>query len=239
MHTLLEYDGKLPVYVNITEGSVGDNKGAYNIPLEKGSVIVADRYYNDFPMLNVWDSKGVFFVIRHKGNLAFSSIEERELPTTTAQHVLKDEEIELTNPQSKAKYPGRLRRVAVWDEENEQTIELITNNFVWAAQTIGDLYKSRWEIEVFFRDIKQLLHIKTFIGTSKNAVMIQIWTALITILLLKIMKATAKFGWHLSNLVAFIRLNIFVKIELQKWLDSPFIEPDKPPQNVVQGVLFS
>ena len=239
MHTLLEYDGKLPVYVNITEGSVGDNKGAYNIPLEKGSVIVADRYYNDFPMLNVWDSKGVFFVIRHKGNLAFSSIKERELPTTTAQHVLKDEEIELTNPQSKAKYLGRLRRVAVWDEENGQTIELITNNFAWAAQTIGDLYKSRWEIEVFFRDIKQLLHIKTFIGTSKNAVMIQIWTALITILLLKVMKATAKFGWHLSNLVAFIRLNIFVKIELQKWLDTPFMEPDKPPQNIVQGDLFS
>ncbi|WP_242067720.1 hypothetical protein [Cyclobacterium marinum] len=84
----------------------------------KRSVIVADRYYNDFPMLNVWDSKGVFFVIRNKGNLAFSSIEERKLPKTTAQHVLKDEEIELTNPQAKAKYPGRLRRVAVWDTEN-------------------------------------------------------------------------------------------------------------------------
>ncbi|WP_317192278.1 transposase [Cyclobacterium marinum] len=97
---------------------------------------------------------------------------------------------------------------------------------------MGDLYKSRWEIEVFYRDIKQLLHIKTFIGTSKNAVMIQIWTALITILLLKVMKETAKFGWHLSNLVAFIRLDIFVKIELQKWLDSPFMEP-KPPQNIV------
>lgn len=238
MHTLLDYDGKLPVYVNITEGSVGDNKGAYDIPLEKGSVIVADRYYNDFPMLNVWDSSGVFFVIRHKNNLAFSTVKERELPANTAQHVLKDEEIELTNPQSKTKYKGRLRRVAVWDEENQQTIELITNNFAWAAQTIGDLYKSRWEIEVFFRDIKQLLHIKTFIGTSKNAVMIQIWTALITILLLKVMKATAKFGWHLSNLVAFIRLNIFVKIELQKWLDSPFIEPHKPPQNTMQGDLF-
>lgn len=238
MHTLLDYDGKLPVYVNITEGSVGDNKGAYDIPLEKGSVIVADRYYNDFPMLNVWDSSGVFFVIRHKGNLAFSTVKERELPTNTAQHVLKDEEIELTNPQSKTKYPGRLRRVAVWDEENQQTIELITNNFAWAAQTIGDLYKSRWEIEVFFRDIKQLLHIKTFIGTSKNAVMIQIWTALITILLLKVMRATAKFGWHLSNLVAFIRLNIFVKIELQKWLDSPFVEPHKPPQKTLQGDLF-
>lgn len=238
MHTLLDYDGKLPVYVNITEGSVADNKGAYDIPLEKGSVIVADRYYNDFPMLNVWDSSGVFFVIRHKSNLAYTVIKERQLPQNTAQHVMIDQEIELTNSQSQVKYPGRLRRVAVWDEENQQTIELITNNLAWAAQTIGDLYKSRWEIEVFFRDIKQLLHIKTFIGTSKNAVMIQIWTALITILLLKLMKATAKYGWHLSNLVAFIRLNIFVKIELQKWLDMPFNPPIKPPPIEHQGVLF-
>lgn len=238
MHTLLDYDGKLPVYVNITEGSMADNKGAYDISLEKGSVIVADRYYNDFPMLNIWDSKGVFFVIRHKDNLKFSTINERRLPENTAQEVLIDEEIELVNPQSKVKYPGKLRRVAVWDEKNQQTVELITNNFKWSAKTIGDLYRCRWEIEIFFRDIKQLLHIKTFIGTSKNAVMIQIWTALITILLLKVMKATAKFGWHLSNLVAFIRLNIFVKIELQKWLDKPFEDHEKPPQKSQQGVLF-
>lgn len=238
MHTLLDYDGKLPVYVNITEGSVGDNKGAYQIPLEKGSVIVADRYYNDFPMLNVWDSKGVFFVIRHKDNLSYRSQKERDLPDHAAQHVLKDEEIELLNSQSKKKYPGKLRRVVVWDEENQQTLELITNNFKWAAQTIGELYKSRWQIEVFFRDIKQLLHIKTFVGTTKNAVMIQIWTALITILLLKVMKATAKYGWHLSNLVAFIRLNIFVKIDLQKWLDKPFEVHDDYPQITAQGVLF-
>jgi len=84
---------------------------------------------------------------------------------------------------TKVKYPKKLRRVAVWDDKNKQTIEIITNNFTWTAQTIADLYKRRWEIEVFFRDIKQLLHIKTFIGTSQNAVMIQIWTALITILL--------------------------------------------------------
>lgn len=100
MHTLLDYDGKLPVYVNIIQGSVADNKGAYDIPLEKGSVIVADRYYNDFPMLNIWDSKGVFFVIRHKENMKFQSIKERELPENTAQHVLKNEEIELTNAAS-------------------------------------------------------------------------------------------------------------------------------------------
>lgn len=93
-------------------------------------------------------------------------------------------------------------------------------------------------IEVFFRDIKSLLHIKTFIGTSKNAVMIQIWTALITILILKVMKNQAQYGWHLSNLVAFIRLNIFVKIDLQKWLDKPFEDPPKAELNIIQGVLF-
>lgn len=142
MHTLLDYDGKLPVYLNITAGSVADNKGAYDIPLEKGAVIVADRYYNDFPMLNIWDSNGVYFVVRHKDNLGFKSIKERGLPQKTAQGVLIDEEIELTNPVSKEKYPKKLRRVAVWDEANGQTIEIITNNFKWAAQTIADLYKA-------------------------------------------------------------------------------------------------
>ena len=238
MHTLLDYDGKLPTYVNITAGSVGDNKGAYNIPLQKGAVIVADRYYNDFPMLNVWDSKEVNFVIRHKNNLVFDSLAEKELPENPAQHVLKDEIIELSNKVSKEKYPRKLRRVAVWDDENQQTIELLTKNFKWSAQTIADLYKARWEIEVFFRDIKQLLHIKTFIGTSENAVMIQIWTALITILMLKVLKNQAKYGWHLSNLVAFIRLNIFVKIDLQKWLDKPFEDPPPKVGDPAQGVIF-
>ena len=108
----------------------------------------------------------------------------------------------------------------------------------WTANTIGELYRSRWDVEIFFRDIKQLLHIKAFIGTSQNAVMIQIWTALITILILKVLKAMAKYNWHLSNLVAFIRLNLFVKINLQQWLDKPFEEYEEPPENLYQGVLF-
>lgn len=128
--------------------------------------------------------------------------------------------------------------MAVWDDVNKQVIELITNHMNWSANTIGELYKSRWNVEIFFRDIKQLLHIKSFIGTSENAVMIQIWTALITILILKALKAMAKFSWHLSNLVAFIRLNIFVKIDLQQWLDHPFEESKDPPLKSLQGVLF-
>ena len=224
MHTLLDFDGNLPSYVNITDGKTADNEGAYEIPLQKGSVIVADRFYNDFYLLNLWDSKGVFFVVRHKENIHYTVIKENELPENKYQHILKDEIIELKNKSSKEKYTKRLPRVAVWDDVNKQTIELITNHLTWTANTIGELYKSRWNVEIFFRDIKQLLHIKSFIGTSQNALMIQIWTALITILILKALKATAKFSWHLSNLVAFIRLNLFVKINLQYWIDKPFEE---------------
>lgn len=189
-------------------------------------------------MLNVWDSTGAFFVIRHKGNLKYEQINERDLPSKGKQHVLIDEEIKLSNKLSQEKYSKKLRRVAVWDEENEQVIELITNNFTWSADTIGQLYKARWTIEIFFRDIKQLLHIKTFVGTSENAVKIQIWTALITILLLKALKNIASYRWYLSNLVAFIRLNLFVKIQLKSWLDNPFLKPPNIAKYGVQGVLF-
>ena len=134
--------------------------------------------------------------------------------------------------------PKRLRRIAIWDNENEQVIELITNQMTWVANTISELYKSRWQIEIFFREIKQLLHIKSFIGTTENAVMIQIWTALITILVLKYLRAIAKYGWRLSNLVAFIRLNLFVKIDLQKWLDRPFDDDVHILKKDYQGVLF-
>lgn len=239
MHTLLDFDGNLPAYVNITDGKTADNRGAKDIPLLKGSVIVADRFYNDFPLLHVWDSKGVFFVVRHKENLQYRVVKELNLPEKQHQHVLIDQIIELKNELSKEKYPKQLRRVVVWDEVNKQQIELITNHTKWAASTIAELYKCRWQVEIFFREIKQLLHIKSFIGTSENAVLIQIWTALITILILKALKAISKYSWHLSNLVAFIRLNLFVKIELQRWLDKPF-EDARPPttSNHFQGVLF-
>jgi hypothetical protein len=222
LHTLLDYDGNLPAYINITEGKTGDNKGAYDIPLVKNSVIVADRYYFDTAMLNKWDSNDVYFVIRMKENIQYTTVKELDLPDDRHEHILKDEVVELCGINTRKKYPKRLRRVAIYDEKNNQTIELITNQLSWTANTISELYKSRWQIEIFFKEIKQLLKIKSFIGTSENAVMIQVWTAMITILMLKFLKAIAKYSWHLSNLVSFLRLNLFVKISLQKWLDEPF-----------------
>ena len=113
MHILPGYDRKPPTYVDTAQGSVGDNKGACTIPLQKGPVTVADRYYNDLPMLKVWDSKEADFVARHRHDLAFHGLREKELPENTAQHVPKDEVVELSGPQPKEKYPQKLRRTAV------------------------------------------------------------------------------------------------------------------------------
>jgi len=225
MHTLLDYDSLLPEFVNITDGKVGDNKAAFDIEVKPFSVVVADRGYCDYSLLNHWDSNNVFFVVRHKDNIRYMSIEERPLPEKRAQNVLIDEVIEFELPAARAKYPQRLRRVAVWNEEHGFMVELLTNNFTLAASTIAALYKARWEIEMFFRNLKQLLRIKSFIGTSRNAVETQIWTALATMLLFCWLKHIARYRWALANLVVSLRLNTFTKIALAKWLNEPFTPP--------------
>ena len=225
MHTLLDYDSLLPEFVNITDGKCGDNRGALDIPVSPHSVVVADRGYCDFSLLDYWDSRNVFFVVRHRDNLLYSQIEERLLPETRAQNVLIDEIIELTGEQTKKKYTKPLRRIAIWNDEHGYVVQLLTNNFKLSASTIAQLYKARWMIEIFFRNIKQLLKIKSFIGTSRNAVETQIWTALSTMLLLCLLKHIAKYKWGLANLVVSLRLNIFTKIELEKWLNEPFAPP--------------
>jgi len=239
LHTLLDYDGCLPTYIDMTDGKVHDATAAKEIVLPPESVVVADRAYVDFETLYRWHKGKSYFVVRLKDSIKFNRLEEKELPDNRHQHILVDEYIELSQENTWAKYPKKLRRVVVWDEENKQTIELITNQFTWTANTIGDLYKARWEIEIFFKDIKQLLKIKSFLGTSPNAVLIQIWTAMITILILKYLKACAKHGWCLSNLVAFLRINLLVKHDLQNLLDNPFQKNSDPPKSKYkQGVLF-
>ena len=139
--------------------------------------------------------------------------------------MLIDEAVEQELPETRAKYPKRLRRIAVWNDEHRYVVKLLTNNFSLAASTIAALYMARWEIKIFFRNIKQLLRIKSFIGTSRNAVKTQIWTALTTMLVLCRLKRIAKYKWALANLVVSLRLNTFTKIDLFKWLDEPFTPP--------------
>ena len=160
--------------------------------------------------------------MRHRDNLLYRTVEERDLPPIGHQEVLKDEIIELTGTETAMKYGKRLRRVAVFNEESNSVVQLLTNDFKLAASTIAALYKARWNIEIFFRNLKQNFHIKSFVGTTRNAVEIQIWTALITMLLLSYMRSIAKYPWHFSNLVHSLRLNTFTKLNLLIWLDNPF-----------------
>ena len=138
------------------------------------------------------------------------------------KNIVKDQIIKLTGIAGAKKYPRQIRRVEIWDPVNEKGIILLTNaTTYWTAETVSQLYKARWEIELFFKDIKQHLRIKSFIGTSLNAILIQIWTAMITLLLLKYLKARAAYQWHLSNLVSFLRFNLLVAVDLFNWLDQP------------------
>lgn len=225
MHTLLDYDTLLPEFVTISTGKCTDDKASFDIPIAPHSVVVADRGYCNFELLNDWDSKHVLFVVRHRDNLLYEPIRELDLPQHAAQNILIDEIIELKGTKTSLKYPKRLRRIAIWNEEHEFTLQLLTNNMQLAASTLAELYKSRRQIEIFFRNLKQLLRIKSFIGTSRNAVETQIWTALTTMLLLCWLRHTARYKWGLANLVVSLRLDTFTKIDLEKWLNEPFTPP--------------
>lgn len=175
LHMLLDHDGYLPTYALITEGKIADVHFARLLDLPKDSIVAMDRGYNDYELFSKWIDRGIWFVTRLKSNAAYEVIEERKsIPT---RNILSDEVICFTGTESKKKCPHPLRRVVVWDTENQREIVLLTNHLTFGATTIADIYKERWQIELFFKALKQNLKIKTFVGTSKNALKIQIWTA--------------------------------------------------------------
>jgi DDE family transposase/uncharacterized protein DUF4372 len=223
LHLLLDHDGYLPVFAHITEGKVHEVNIAREVFVPRGSIVVIDRGYVDYELISRWTEQGVYFVTRQKDNADYRVIEQRPLPY--GRNILKDEVIELRGFYSQQKCAYRLRRIEVWDEENGQVIVIVTNHLSFGSTTIASIYRDRWQIEIFFKTIKQNLRIKTFVGTSSNAVMIQIWTALIAILLLKYLKFRSMFGWSLSNLVAMLRYNLFTYRDLWDWINNPFETP--------------
>lgn len=231
LHTVLDYDTGLPCYAVLSDGKTHDVKEAHNVVFPAESVLVVDRAYVDYQWLYNLDSNGVFFVTRLKSN-ADIEVVQNFLTNQAHEHILSDQDIALTGFYSSKKYPKSLRVVKVFDAENGQELILLTNNLSWTANTISELYKARWAVEVFFKHLKQLFRVKTFVGTSPNAVRIQMWCSMIAILLINYLKSKAKFKWHLSNLITFFRINLFVKIDLWKWVNNPIIEKaHAPPQN--------
>lgn len=225
LHLILDHDGYLPSFAVITDGLCHDVKVAYTLKFDPGTIVVDDRGYNDYHLFAKWTMEGVFFVTRQKVNATFSAIEEREV---NGHPILKDEIILLTGPGAAEKCPFPIRRVEFYDAQKEQILVFLTNNMTLDALTVADVYKDRWQIELFFKALKQNLKIKTFVGTTANAVKIQIWTALIAILILRYLQIKSSFNWSLSNLVAILRMNLFTYRDLWAWLNEPFETPPIP-----------
>ena len=228
LHLLLDHDGCLPAFAHITEGSRHEMTVARELKLPKGSIVAMDKAYVDYALFDRWTGQGVHFVTRLKENADHLSYDPKPIPPSKP-HILSDEDLALQplNLPCDRKCKRTLRLVRVYNAENDETLELVTNIRHLSADTISEIYKERWQIELFFKAIKQNLRVKTFIGTSSNAVHVQIWTALIAILLLKYLKMKSKAGWALSNLVALLRWNLFTYRDLWEWIDRPFDTPQE------------
>lgn len=230
LHLLLDHDGYLPVFGHVTEGKTGDVKIAQKLDFAKGSIVALDRAYTDYKLFTRWTREGVYFVSRLKKNADIQIVENYPVPK--GKKVLKDQRVRL-----QAFVAGRpdlddLRMVTVWLEDKQEELVLLTNHVELAASTIAAIYKERWQIELFFKLLKQQLKIKTFVGTTANAVRIQIWTALIAVLILRYLQFRSAFKWAVSNLVALLRWNLFSYRDLWEWLNRPFDTPPAPSRQL-------
>ena len=227
VHVLLDHDDYMPSFALITEAKRHDRTVARRFRLQPGSIVAFDRAYNDYVLFSQWTENGIFFVTRQKENAVYEVVEDRDIPQYRS--ILSDQIIRLTGVKAEVKCPHLLRRIVVWDKVKGREIVLLTNHLDFGASTIAAIYKDRWEIEIFFKTLKQHLKVKTFIGTSENALRIQIWTALIALLLLKYLHHLSKFGWSMSNLATMLRLNLFTYRDLLEWLHDPFGQPPVTP----------
>jgi len=228
LHLLLDHDGYLPSYAVITDGKKSDIAVARTMKFTPGTVLTIDRGYNDYDWFGKLTCDGVFFVTRMKDNADYGVVEKRKVPEKG--NVLSDEVIFFHRTAAEG-HEHFFRRIEVWEEKKQRTLVFLTNHLTFGATTIAAIYKDRWKVELFFKAIKQNLKIKTFLGTTANAVHTQIWAALIAMLVLRYLQLKSTFGWSLSNLVAMLRLQLFVYRDLHAWLDSPF---EAPP--ILEGI---
>jgi hypothetical protein len=212
LHTMIDLRGNIPAFLHITDGKVHDVKAAPHIRIEPQGIYVVDRAYVDFEWLWSIEQTNAFFVTRLKTSIKWTRIISR--PVDKSLGLRSDQDILLFSKQTKEKYPKRLRRVTFRDEDQNRTLVFLTNNFSLSAETIAALYKSRWEIELFFKWIKQNLMVKSFYGTSANAVKTQIWISMIVYLVLAIMKERFHLDNTLAQLLHFLEVNLFERKSL-------------------------
>jgi len=226
LHFTLDHAGYLPEAMVITTGKYSELTVLRRRQYARGTILVMDRGFVDFGWFGELNQNGVVFVTRIKTDTRYEIVEHRPV---AGNGIISDDVIRLTSPQTRRRYSETLRLVTLETPEGKR-LEFLTNQMTLAASTIADIYKDRWQIEVFFKLLKQNLRIKSFVGTSANAVWIQIWTALIAMLLIRFLQLKARFGWSFSNLVYFLRMNLLVYRDLWDWLHDPFTAP--PPETI-------
>jgi hypothetical protein len=237
LHLVLDHDGYLPCFGVVTDGTVQDVKVAQQLQFTPGTIVVEDRGYNDYRLFGRWCAQGVFFVTRMKSHALYEVVQERMF--MPKGNIVADQLIRLSGRDADDKCPHVLRRVEAVREDTGETLVFVTNLLDLSPATIAAIYKDRWQIELFFKVLKQNLKIKTFVGTSANAVRTQIWTALICILLLRYLQLRSRFGWSMANLVALLRMNLFTHRDLNAWIDEPFAVPPDPQASSQADLAFA
>ena len=226
IHLVLDHAGYLPCFVHIANGKVHDVKMGRTLRFAPGTIVAMDKGYVDYAWWKDWwkeiCDEGVYFVARLKQDLKYKIIQANPIPEKSKIGGDHPIEIEATRQRP---FTLVLRVVTIWDEDKQEELVLSTNHPEFAASTIAGIYQQRWQIEPFFKALKQLLRVETFVGTRSNALHIRIWTAPIAALLLKYMQFRATAGLSLSNLVALLRQQLFVYRDLWQWLKDPFQAP--------------
>jgi hypothetical protein len=237
LHMVLDHDGYLPCFGVVTDGTVQDVKVAQQLRFTPGTIVVEDRGYNDYRLFGRWCDQGVFFVTRMKSHTLYEVVQQRLI--MPKGNIVNDQLVRLSGRDADEKCPHVLRRVEAVREDTGETLVFVTNLLDLSPATIAAIYKDRWQIELFFKVLKQNLKIKTFVGTSANAVRTQIWTALICMLLLRYLQLRSRFGWSMANLVALLRMNLFTHRDLNAWIDEPFAVPPDPQASPQAHLAFA
>lgn len=223
LHLLLDHDGYLPSFAVVTEGKRSELEVARSLRLEGGTILVVDRGYNDYAWFAEMTRDGVFFVTRMKTSTVY--VVEQECQVPQKSNVLRDQIVWLPSLDKTGEEPILFRRIEYWNQDKQEILVFFTNLLHLSAATIPAIYKDRWQIELFFKALKTSCKVKTFLGTSANAVKTQIWTALIAMLILKFLQMKSSFGWSLSNLAALLRQQLFIFRDLWAWLNAPLEGP--------------
>ena len=233
LHVGLNHAGYLPEFVTVTEGKKHDVTVGRTLNFPKGSIVAIDKGYNDYAWYKQLTDKGIFFVTRLKSNARYRIVCWR--PVLKGKGLICDQTIEFTGAQTAKKCPVQLRRIAYRDTETGKRYMFLTNNFKLAAKTIADIYKVRWQVELFFKWIKQNLKIKSFVGTSKNAVMTQIWIALCVYLLLAFLKFQSKLQKSTQQILRLLQVNLFEKRDLMALLRG---DPPRDKQSDINQMVL-